>query len=124
MMTSLADAPQRAKEHLVGFPPEITASYLAFASTGERARLDEVVLGLLYFYLAKRPEAPLTTMPGSTRLREDLGVDSLTMIDIVFLAENLFAIKLVDEVLSRITTLDELREHFWQRVSPSEGGQA
>jgi hypothetical protein len=111
MITS-TEASQRAQEHLQGFPAHITDAYLAFAASREPARLDEAVLGLLQFYLPQPPKEPLTTLPGSTRLREDLGVDSLTMIDMVFLAESLFAIKLGPDELGQIATLDELRGHF------------
>jgi acyl carrier protein len=76
-----------------------------------------VVLGVLQFYLAKPPPAPLATLPGSTRLIADLGCDSLTMIDVMFLAENLLGIKLADDELARIETLDELREHFRRRMT-------
>src|SRR5881392_1991586 len=115
-LLSPADARQRAQEHLAGFPPQITERYLEFATTGDLANLDVVVLGMLHFYLAKRPESPLTDLPGSTRLREDLGVDSLTMIDLLFLTESVFDLKLAEDELGRITTLDELRNHFRERL--------
>jgi acyl carrier protein len=92
-------------------------AYLAFADNGDPARLDEVVLGVLQFYLAKPPAAALAAMPGSTRLVADLGCDSLTMIDVMFLAETLLDIKLADDELAKIETLDELRAHFRGRMA-------
>ncbi len=92
-------------------------SYLAFADSGDIAQLDEVVMGVLQFYLAKPPPAPLTTLPGTTKLIADLGCDSLTMIDVMFLAESLLGIKLADDELAKIETLDELRAHFRRRMS-------
>jgi acyl carrier protein len=117
-MISASDARELAREHLEGFPPSIADAYLAFAANGDQARLDEVVLGVLEFYLAKPPPASLAALPGTTRLREDLGCDSLTMIDLIFLSENLFAFKLADEELKQIATLDDLRRHFRERVVP------
>jgi acyl carrier protein len=116
-MISSSDARLRVQENLTGFPPTVVDAYLAFADTEDSARLDQVVLGVLQFYLAKPPPAPLATLPGSTRLIADLGCDSLTMIDVMFLAENLLGIKLADDELARIETLDELREHFRRRMS-------
>jgi acyl carrier protein len=118
-MINLVEAQKRTKESLVGFPPRVTAAYLAFAEGGDLADLDIVVLGVLYFYLAKKPGEPLDTLPGATRLVEDLGCDSLTMMDTVFMAESLFDIKLDDGELARIATLDDLRHHLRQRVKPS-----
>jgi acyl carrier protein len=116
-MISSSDARLRVQENLTGFPPTVVDAYLAFADTEDFTRLDQVVLGVLQFYLAKPPPAPLATLPGSTRLIADLGCDSLTMIDVMFLAENLLGIKLADDELARIETLDELREHFRRRMS-------
>ena len=123
-MISSADARKRVTENLTGFPPAVVEAYLAFAGNGDLARLDDVVLGVLQFYLAKPPAAPLATLPGSTRLIEDLGCDSLTMIDVLFLSEALLDIKLADDELTRIATLDELREHFRQRMSRADSPAA
>ena len=116
-MISSTEARLRVQENLTGFPPHVVEAYLAFADTGDLARLDDVVLGVLQFYLAKPPPSPLTSMPGSTRLVADLGCDSLTMIDVMFLAEILLGIKIADDELVRIETLDGLRDHFRQRMT-------
>ena len=116
-MISPADARLRVQENLTGFPQGVVEAYLAYADTGNLDRLDDVVLGVLQFYLAKPPPVPLSSMPGSTRLIADLGGDSLTMIDVMFLAENLLGIKLADDELTRIETLDQLREHFRRRMT-------
>jgi acyl carrier protein len=123
-MISSADARQRAKENLTGFPPAVVEAYLGFADHRDIARLDAVVLGVLQFYLAKPPAVPLATLPGSTRLVEDLGCDSLTMIDVMFLSEALLDIKLADDELTRISTLDELREHFRRRMDRADSPAA
>jgi hypothetical protein len=116
-MIPLSDAQRRVQENLTGFPKPVVEAYLSFAASGDLARLDEVVLGVLQFYLAKPPPAPLPSLPGTTRLIADLGCDSLTMIDVMFLAETLLGIKLADDELVKIETLDELRAHFRRRMS-------
>jgi acyl carrier protein len=116
-MISITDARLRVQENLTGFPKPVVDAYLAFAETGDLARLDDVVLGVLQFYLAKPPAVPLAEMPGTTRLIADLGCDSLTMIDVMFLAEILLDLKLADDELTKIETLDELRSHFRGRMT-------
>ena len=118
-MISSIEAKKRAQETLAGFPPRITAAYAAFSESGELASLDVVVLGVLQFYLAKKPKESLDALPGSTRLIEDLGCDSLTMMDTVFMVESLFDIKIDDSELARIATLDDLRDHLRQLVKGS-----
>jgi len=123
-MMSLAEAQLRANEKLVGIPVPVSAAYVAFAVGGDPARVDEVVMGLLQFYLANPPPRPLAELPGSTRLVEDLGVDSLTMVDTLFLAEGLFDIKLADDELARVSTLDGLREHFRRHLAQAHAPAA
>ena len=104
--TSPADVRQHAQETLRGLPQKIAENYIEFAETGNLTRLDEVVLGVLEFYLATPPPQPLIELTGSTRIVQDLGCDSLTMLDMVFLAlvfllvrpEGLFGEKIIDRV--------------------------
>ena len=105
-------AEKHIQESLVGFPDRVTRAYRAFAASGDLASLDIMVLGVLQFYLAKKPADPLDSFPGTTRLAEDLGCDSLTMMDTIFMAEMLFDIKLDDQELAKLATLDALREHL------------
>lgn len=119
-MITTAEAKQRAVDQLTGFPADIADGYIAFVEGGDLSRLRQVVLGVLQFHLAKAPEQPLVGLPGSTRLVEDLGCDSLTMVDTLFLAESLFDIRLGDDELARVTTLDDLVEHFRQHITGSK----
>ncbi len=111
-------AENRAKQSLVGFPPHVVEAYLHFAD-GNVAALDTVVLGVLQFYLAKKPATDLRNLPGTTRLIDDLGCDSLTMMDMVFMVESLFEIKIDDAELPQIVTLDDLRQRLREHVRVS-----
>ena len=111
-MLTPADAQKRAAELLNGFPPDVVSAYQAFAEKGDPANLDIVVLGVLHFYLAKKPAVSLSTYPSTTRLVEDLGCDSLTMIDMVFMVESIFDVKLEDAKLANLLTLDDLRNYL------------
>jgi acyl carrier protein len=115
-MINSTEAPKRARETLVGFPPRITAAYAAFAESGEPTDLDVVVLGVLQSCLARKPKVSIETLPGSTRLAEDLGCDSLTMLEAVFMVENLFDIDMDDRDLVRLKTIDDLRDLLRQLV--------
>jgi acyl carrier protein len=117
-MITVADAKKRAAESLVGFPARITNAYYEFAENGDPEKLDVVVLGVLLFYLAKKPQGTLDALPGTTRLIEDLGCDSLAMLDTVFMIESLFDMKLDDVDLARIKTLDDLRLYLRRQAGP------
>lgn len=112
-------AQKRIRESLVGFPPNVITAYSAFAESGDLASLDVVVRGVLYFYLAKKPKDSIESLPGGTRLIEDLGCDSLTMMDTVFMVESLLDVKIDDAELTEIRTLDDLRGHLRQKFQGS-----
>ena len=58
-MPSPAEAQKRADESLVGFPARIIEAYLTYAKNGDPSDMDVVVLGVLQFYLAKKPKETL-----------------------------------------------------------------
>jgi acyl carrier protein len=115
-MINVTVAQKRIQESLVGFPERVTEAYLAFAEHEDMNSLDVAVLGVLQFYLAKKPTESLDSLPGTTRLVEDLGCDSLTMMDTVFMVETLLEIKIIDTELARMATLDDLRGYIRHRV--------
>jgi acyl carrier protein len=47
-------------------------------------------------------------MPGSTRLIEDLGFDSLAITEVVFFTEDLLGINIGNDEIVRLRTLDDL----------------
>ena len=118
-MINSVEAQKCIRETLVGFPPRVISAYHTFAEGGDAANLDIVVLGVLHFYLAKKPAEPLDALPGTTRLVEDLGCDSLTMMDTIFMVETLFKVRIDDAELIQLTTLDELRLHLRRLVKES-----
>ena len=123
-MINPAEAQKRITETMVGFPLRVTSAYRAYSEGGDAGNLDTVVLGVLHFYLAKKPTGTLDELPGATRLIEDLGCDSMTMLDTVFMVETLFAVRIDDQVLPKIVTLDDLRLHLRHLVNagvPSVG---
>ena len=115
-MIDSAIAHKRAQDSLGGFPARVTEAYLAFAESGDGSQLDIVVFGILRFYLANKPAGELDAMPCETRLIEDLGCDSLTMMDSVFMIESLFDVKLDDTEMAQLTTLRALRQHLWNKL--------
>jgi acyl carrier protein len=109
-MITVEEARKRANESLAGYPPAVAAAYVDFVAQGDAKYLDDAILGILQFSLAKPPAQALSAMPGSTRLMEDLGVDSLAMMDTVFMIEGLLDLKIADEQLAALKSTDDLRQ--------------
>jgi acyl carrier protein len=101
--------PDRVQELLRGFPPETIAACSEFHEKGGGEAFERAVCGVIQHHLGSPPPQPVAALPGSTRLVDDLGLDSLTMVEMTFLFEDLFSLTLPHDELVKVTTLDELR---------------
>ena len=107
-----ADPVARVQTLLQGYPEATVAAAVRFASHRDAAALDLLVRGVLVFHLPARTAATVppdpATLPGTTRLVEDLSVDSLTLVELGFLLEDVLGVRLENEALRSIVTLDDL----------------
>ena len=95
------------------------AAYRAFAASGNVADLDPLIFGVLEYYAPRRPEIPLADQPGSTRLMDDLGFDSLAITEIVFFIEDLFEIRITNVEILAVRTIDDLRAFVRTKLAAS-----
>jgi len=103
-----------------------SATYYAayqFHLTGDASRLPAVVDGIIARYVETGRRASLANPDGSLRLSEDLGLDSLTMVEIAAAVEDVLGVSLADDDLSHLRTLGGVRELIRgkvrdQRASP------
>jgi acyl carrier protein len=100
---------EKLRTLLRGFPEPAILACARYEATGSPEAFDEATCRLIQHHLEKPPATDVAQMPGSTRLIDDLGLDSLTMVELVFLFEDVFAAKVSQEELTKIVTLDELR---------------
>lgn len=101
--------PDRIRQLLRGFPEAAIDACRRFEDTGSLAAFDEALSRIVQHHLDKPPATDVASLPGSTRLVEDLGLDSLTMVEMVFLFEDLFSTKIPPEDLTKVVTLEDLR---------------
>lgn len=106
---------------LDGFPPEVREAYTSYTANKDAAGIVRFVL-LATAFLAGREEAgEYLQQPGEARLREDLGVDSIAVAELVFLVEDLFEITVTDADLQSIATLGDLQKMILAKAGLSEG---
>lgn len=100
---------EQLRTTLRGFPEDTIQACAEFQTTGNWAAFDRAVLDLTYHHLSPKPPRPLHTYPGSTALVADLGLDSIAMVELIFVFEDLFKAKLPQEEILRVVTIDDLR---------------
>jgi acyl carrier protein len=88
------------------------ATYYAackFKKSGQPSDLSLVVLGIMERFVEREVRMKLSVATDSLRLREDLGLDSLTMMEIVMIAEEVLRITVSNEELTKLRTLGDVQ---------------
>ena len=80
-----------------------------FRKTGHIEHLHAIVLGVIERYVEPDLRPKLKQPHDDLLLIEDLGLDSLTMMDIVILAEDVFQISINNDELRQLRTLGDVR---------------
>lgn len=91
------------------------ATYLAacrFRQTGDTIHLRPILLGVIERYVERELRPRLHAADDSLLLREDLALDSLTMMEIVMLAEEALRITISNEELAHLRTLGDVQCFF------------
>lgn len=108
--TTPQDRLKAARDLLVGYPEGTLAATEKFLGDRDPAALDALLLGVLEKHLPpKEGRVPLVAQPGAARLIEDLGFDSLALVEVNFLLQDITGLKLPEAEMRDLRTLDDLR---------------
>ncbi len=81
-----------------------------FRRTGRLDQLPRIVLGLIERFVEPDLRPKLKHPNDELCLTEDLGLDSLTMMEIVILAEEVLQVSITNDELRRLRTLGDVRQ--------------
>jgi 3-hydroxyacyl-[acyl-carrier-protein] dehydratase len=99
------------------------ATYYAackFRKTGHGDDLQAVILGVVERFVERDLRPKLQLASDKLRLSEDLGIDSLTMMEIVMIAEEVLRISVSNDELTHLRTLGEVQRFIEEKLaSPS-----
>ena len=105
------------REALKRCPPATAEAACQFRRTGNRDFLPPIIFGVIARYVETRLRPMLEAPSDELRLREDLGLDSLTMMEIVLLTEDVLGITVSNEELTSLRTLGDVRQFIVSKVS-------
>lgn len=106
-------------ERIRHLPAAARDAFDRFRADGDLPALDHVIFAILEDYAPHLPAAPLATLPGQTRMIDDLGFDSLAITEVVFFIEDLFGLSISNQEIIRVRTLDDLRSFVRIKLSPA-----
>jgi len=102
--------------------PETIEAAVRFRHERNPDDLPLIVYGIIERYLPPENPQKLSECEDSTRLVEDLGIDSLTMLEIVMSIEEAVGIRVENEELREIATLGEVKAFIGKKIAGESGG--
>ncbi len=105
---------------LRGFPDTAISGALALRHTFNITELQDCLHGILKFYLPPGAQTSGTIETGSIRIKEDLGLDSLSIAESMFKIEEVFGIQIDFREISEIVTISDASHLLTQKLAASE----
>ncbi len=101
---------ERLREALRRCSPDTIEAALAYRNSGDLAHVPVVVFGIIERFVESGLRARLTA-GGDVRLVEDLSLDSLTLMEIILLTEEVLQVSIENEELRRLKTVADVQTY-------------
>lgn len=111
-----AEQEAKLRESFKRCSPATIEAILQFREQRDPSVVMVIVHGIIERYLKLEPGRELARYPGSTRLGEDLGIDSLTMLEIVMSIEEALEFRIEDADARSIRMMGDVRKYVEDRV--------
>ena len=96
--------------------PETLASVVRFREHGDLTAIPSVVYGLIELYQPATAKLTLKDANDETRLIEDLGLDSLALLEMVFALEGVLKLHINNDELKEVRTLGKLNQFLRDKL--------
>lgn len=110
------EAETELREALKRCSPSTYEAACEFRRTGDLAQLPTIVRGVIERYVEPDLRAKFQQPDPALRLCEDLGLDSLTMMEVVLLVEDVFRISITHEELRDLRTLGDVQQFMVGKI--------
>lgn len=97
------------KDSLKRCSPEAITAALTYRKTGDIEQIPTIIIGIIERYLEPDVRPRLKGNTDDLRVLEDLGIDSLTMVEVVMLVEETLDISINNEELRDLRTLGDIK---------------
>ncbi len=104
---------------LRGFPDNAISGALKLREGFETEDLDNCLIGILGFYLPMGTKLSESGVSSESRLRDDLGLDSLALSEAMFKVEELFDIRVENTEIVEIETVADARRLLMEKLETS-----
>lgn len=109
-------SPAAIRAELAGFPLTAVDAALRFRTSGNAVDFHAMILAQIAFYRPGDRTEPLDSLPPETRFRDELGLDSLTLTEMVFKFDELLGVEIEIREAAQLQTLGELQEFLCAKL--------
>ena len=120
---SPSDCEASLRESLKRCSPETLQAALKFRNTNNASYLSTIVLGIIERFVEPEHHSRLREADEDLRVIEDLGLDSLTMMEVVILVEEVLNVSIANDELRNLRTIGDIRifiDHKVKGLPPPE----
>ncbi len=118
------NVPDSRREEIAGAlkrcSEETIRAAIRFEETRNPSEVPAIVFGILERELPKESAGKLASAPGGTRLVEEIGMDSLSLMEAVMSVEEVLGITIDNNELRKIATLDDLNGFIREKLATRE----
>ena len=107
------------REKLQGHPPATALACERYLASGNSGDLDALVIEILRYFHPEPASLRPTAFSPEKHLNQDLGLDSVALVEAVFLLEDLFEISIPNEELDPIQTFGDLQQYLRSKLADS-----
>ena len=110
-----APKPDELLKHL---PTRVRERFAHFLATGDAAAADEVVIAIVRDHVPARKQGTTpAVITDDMSLTADLGIDSVSIADAVFMLEEVFDVTIATKEIIRLSTVGDLRAFIRQKLA-------
>ncbi len=111
----------RIREALKRCSPSTREAACSLRRTGNLEHLPAVINGVIEHYVEAGARAKLRRGGDGLRLAEDLAIDSLTLLEIVFLAEDVLQVSIDNDELRPFRTVGDVKRFVAAKLASPAG---
>jgi len=105
------------REVLKRCSPETINKAVKFRQTGDASLVGDVVIGIIERFVEPEKRAKLHGAADSLVIAEDLGLDSLTMVEVVLAVEDATGATVGESEVQKLRTLGDIKDFIKSKIS-------
>ncbi len=111
-----AEDEAEVRESLKRCSPETVEAAIAYRKTGDTSQVPTIIMGILERVMEPEARPKLQEGNDDTRINEDLGIDSLTMVEVIMMVEETLDITVDNEELRNLSTIGDVKTFITRKL--------